>query len=191
MTAQTPLFQLPYLEDGQPLYETDVVLAQLAARLESILQTKAVSPPGASDLLAVANRVTSLENDQTAEDTLRAPQAVTMATNFAQFTTAPYGELVKCWKSSPTEVQLQGMCMYTGTGLAVSGTPVSMFTLPAGYRPAVQVVRFVPRQVGSSTVPDLFRCNITTAGVVQVVPSVAVGTNAWFQFETTFRTVNT
>lgn len=60
-TQYTPVFQLPSPGQGQPLFETRQILEDLVEALEAVLLTKAVSPPGASDLAALAGRVTVLE----------------------------------------------------------------------------------------------------------------------------------
>jgi hypothetical protein len=188
--AYTPTFLLPYQPAGSPMYEYREVAENLAERLEAILSTVAVSPPEASDLLAVATRVTALETDQAAEDTARAPQAVTMATGWGQFSTAPYGELIRAWKETPTDVRVTGLAVYTGAGLSPSSTAQTVFTLPAGYRPAVQLLRTGFYQSGANP-PVVQRVQVTTAGLVQVVVGTAIATNQFLQFDFGFRTVNT
>jgi hypothetical protein len=184
------VFSLPSLGEGQPLFETRQVLEDLAESLDGILQTKDVAPPGASDLAALQARLNALEADQLAEDNLRAVQPVTFSTGWAQFTGLPYGELVRCWKSDPTTVRVVGLASYTGTGLALSATANAMFTLPVGYRPAVQSLRMGWYQAGSNNVQP-FRLHLLTTGVVAAVPTPAIATSQWIQLDFSFRTVNT
>jgi hypothetical protein len=187
--ATTATFSLPYQPVGAPMYEYRQVAENLAKAVDTALASRAVSPPGASDLLAVATRVNALEADQAAEDTARAPATVTMAANFAQFTTAPYGELLRAWKPNPAEARVSGLAIYTGTGLVASSTAVNVLTLPAGYRPDVQLLRSCWQQSGASP-PNWHRVQVTTAGVVQVVFGSALATNQFVQFDFGFRLVN-
>lgn len=189
VTGYTPAFQLPYLQQGQPIFEHRQISEDLAKRLETVLASKAVSPPGAADLTALAARVGTLEADQAAEDTDRNAAAVTFASGFAQFAAAPYGELVKAWRSSPGNVQVVGLVQVT-TAVAASATPVTVLTLPAGYRPAVNLVRDAMFQSGA-TAPTYWRVNVLTTGVVQIVPATALTTATFLQLDLKFRTVNT
>jgi hypothetical protein len=187
MTARTPLFALPHLAPGQPLYETREVLEELAEDLEAILQTKAVSPAGAADLLAVATRVGNLEADQAAEDALWTPKPVTFAAGFAQYPGA--FEAARCLKYGPTVVKFSGMVSVTAATTA--GQTKDVCTMPLGYRPAAQVLRTCFWQSAATAEPLLLRCHVTTAGVLQVITHVALSTAAWLAFDLEFRTENT
>lgn len=62
-TPATPLYGLYYLAPGQPARDTRLVLQANAEKTEAALAAGGVAAPGASDLLAVAARVTALEAD--------------------------------------------------------------------------------------------------------------------------------
>lgn len=181
----TPLYQLPYLPPGSPAYLTRQTLEDLVTRLEAVLQTKALSPPGTSDLNAALARIGALENDQAAEDALRVPQVVALAAGFAQYNSSPYGELVRCWKIAPDRVRVVGMVSVTAA-IAQGAAAVPFATLPAGYRPAVTVNRTAFYQSGSPC-----RITLQSNGTVSIVPAVAMAAGQWFQLESEFRTVNT
>jgi hypothetical protein len=74
---------------------------------------------------------------------------------------------------------------------AVASTgAVTMMTLPAGYRPAVQLVRYLDYGSGTTGVAGArWRCNIATDGTVQVLPATTVGAGGFAQIDWTFRTV--
>jgi hypothetical protein len=61
VTATTPTFALPYLEVGQPMRDTRLVLEQLAKGVDTALAARGVAPPAAADLAALAGRVSTLE----------------------------------------------------------------------------------------------------------------------------------
>lgn len=188
MTARTPLFGLPHLALGQPLYETREVLEELAEDLEAILATKAVTPPGASDLAAVATRVGNLENDQAAEDALWVPKPVTFSAGFAQYGNGAYQEGVRCWKIGPNVVKVAGQVALTAATTA--GQTKDMLTLPLGYRPATQLIRGCFWQSATTAEPTMFRLHVTTGGVVQVITHIAATTATWFVLDFEFRTEN-
>lgn len=172
--ATTPLFQLPYLAEGQPMYGTRAVLQALVAKLEAVLQTKAVSPPGASDLLAVANRVAALESDQAAEDAQGAATAVTFGGQWEQFpTTAPYGELTRVWKDAQGRVRLQGLCRPQAGVTIAAGTRSFVLWVPVAFRPPVQLVRHLT--FGGSTASAPFTLRADVYGTNAATPANAGG----------------
>lgn len=61
MTAQTPIYGLKYLVEGEPARNTRQALQDNAFTTEAALQAHGLAAPGASDLLAVSGRVTTLE----------------------------------------------------------------------------------------------------------------------------------
>lgn len=188
-TPVTPVFQLPYLANGEPLYLMRARVQAALFALETILQSKAVSPPGASDLATLAGRVTALEADQSAEDTLRAVQAPTFGANWAQWTGAPFGEKARVWKDAPDTVRVVGMVMTTVA--IAAGVTTDVMTLPLGYRPAVQLVRHVSLGGSTATAPATLRMDVTTGGVVQILCASALTLNQFAALDLTFRTVNT
>lgn len=199
-TPQTPLFQLPYVAEGEPAYLLRQRLQLLAERLETTLATKAVSPPGASDLLTVAGRVTTLENDQAAEDAQGAPTAVTFGGQWEQFpTTAPYGELTRVSKDAQGRVRLLGMCRPTSAaGTIAAGTRTFVLWVPVGFRPPVQLVRHLTF-AGSPTAPpftlraDIYGLNAAVpanAGGIEVQVATALSTATFLPLDLTWRTTN-
>jgi hypothetical protein len=107
----------------------------------------------------------------------------------AQFSTSPYGETMKIWKDAPDHVRLEGIANVVA---GWSTAAFNAFTLPAGYRPVVQLVRSCTSPISpASSVVDINRVNITTAGIVQVVPARATTPGpAFLQFELGFRLVD-
>lgn len=183
----TPYAAIPYLEEGAPLYLMRQRVQAAMERLDAVLQTTTAAPPGAVDLAAVATRVGVLEADQAAEDSGRAVQAITFATGYAQYTTAPYGELLRCWKQTPDVVRVVGMVLVS-TAVASGATAVTVATIPAGYRPAVTVNRTCWHSPG-----NVIRSLVGTTGALQVTPTPAGGlaVGNWLQFDLAYRLVNT
>ena len=64
MTALTPLYQIPFLEPGQPLGHTRAVMEAQSKRLEEVLSARGV-PPTAGDIAALRTDVTALQNKTT------------------------------------------------------------------------------------------------------------------------------
>lgn len=186
MTATTPIYALPYLEQGQPMYETRGVLEDLVERLETVLALGGAAAPGATDLLTLAGRVGTLETDQAAEDSARAAQVITFSAGYAQWTTAPYGELLRAWKPTPDLVRIVGMVQNTAA-VAAGSASLPFATVPTGYRPAVVVNRTAFYQ-------SVNPCRVTisnTTGVMSIIPAVAFAINQWFQLDLSYRLANT
>lgn len=59
--AYTPIYHLPYPAPGEPIRNTRANLQTMAQNIEAALQAGGVAAPGASDLLAVSGRVSTLE----------------------------------------------------------------------------------------------------------------------------------
>lgn len=155
--------------------------------LESILQTKAVTPPGAADLAAVAGRVTTLEQDQAAEDAMGAAAAPSLAAGWAQMS-APFTEVLRAYKVAPDKVTVTGQII--STAAAAGPNTLSLFTLPQGLRPAVVLMRNAAfTQPGSA--PVVHRLDIQTSGLVQVITTGALASGTWAPIDFSFRTVNT
>lgn len=188
VTGRTPLFQLPYMQQGQPIFEYRQISEDLAKALEAVLASKAVSPPGAADLAAVAGRVSALEADQAAEDALFVRKAVTFQAGWEQHPTAPYAEAVRVWKEAPTVVRLQGMVR--ATVAVAAGASSNILLLPVGYRPANQVVRQVGFGGAANAAPSMIRSDITSAGMVNGAFATAITVNQFLVFDFSFRTVN-
>jgi hypothetical protein len=58
---RTPIYGIAYYDDLQPLTDLDQVSQEVATTLETALARGGVAPPAAQDLVALAGRVTSLE----------------------------------------------------------------------------------------------------------------------------------
>lgn len=177
MTATTPIYGLKYIVQGEPIRNTRQALEDNAFTIETALQAAGVAAVGASDLLAVSGRVSAIESPTM--------QPVTFASGYAQYTTSPYGELVRCWKPTPDTVRVAGMVAIS-TAVSTGATGLLFATLPAGYRPAVTVNRTIHYQ---STNP--LRCLIAASGAMSLVPAVALAAGQWMQLDFEFRTVNT
>lgn len=194
-TPVTPTYALPYVAEGEPAYLMRARLQALVDRLDGVvLPSTGVAVPGASDLATIGARLGALEADQAAEDALRTSTAVTFSTGFAQFTTAPYGEAVKCWKTAPDRVKVTGLITSVNALGAGGAAGFPMFTLPVGYRPPVQLLRQVWYAPGgtASAAPVPYRCHLATTGVVSVIVHAATPAGSWFQLQDfDFRTVNT
>lgn len=61
MTAQTPIYGIKYIVQGEPIKATRQALEDNARTIEAALQSRGVAPANASDVLAVSGRVTALE----------------------------------------------------------------------------------------------------------------------------------
>lgn len=62
MSAFTQNFQLEFLAPGEPIRNTRAVLERMAKSVDAALTRGGIAPPEAQDLVAVAGRVSSLEN---------------------------------------------------------------------------------------------------------------------------------
>lgn len=61
MTAKTPVYQLEYLVQGEPVRNTRLALENNAKSIEAALMARGVAAAGAADVLAVSGRVSTLE----------------------------------------------------------------------------------------------------------------------------------
>lgn len=199
-TPVTPTFQLPYVAEGEQAYKYRARLQALAERLEAVLATKAVSPPGTSDLLGVVTRLNALEADQAAEDAQGVGTAVTFGGQWEQFpTTAPYGELMRVSKDAQGRVRLQGMCRPTSAaGTIAAGSRTFVLYVPAAFRPPIQLVRHLTFG-GSPTAPpftlraDIYGTNAAVpanAGGIEVQVATALAAANFLPLDLTWRTTN-
>jgi hypothetical protein len=65
MTAKTPVFELEYIVEGEPLREARLALENNAKTTEAALVRGGIAPPAAQDLATLAGRVTTLEGKGT------------------------------------------------------------------------------------------------------------------------------
>lgn len=70
VTGITPIYDLEYLVEGEPLFHTRAKLERNAKTIEAALQSRGVAAPGAADLLTVSGRVSVAEGEI---DVLQAP----------------------------------------------------------------------------------------------------------------------
>lgn len=87
VTAQTPVFAIKYPVVGEPIRTTRQILQDNATAIEAALLSRSATPPGASDLTALAARVTSLEVDPVILQD--AGSAATMTTGGARVSLSP------------------------------------------------------------------------------------------------------
>lgn len=152
ITGITPNFGLEYLVDGEPMFHTRAKLERTMKAIDAALTAGPASPPGASDLLAVSGRVSTLEG--------RAPGAWTTATllgtttNLGTTATGTYQSMRYRWLPHVGCVHIVGVI--TVSGIAV-GT--NLFQLPVAMRPVLSVVAKAQHGGGSGQVdvrPDGF-----------------------------------
>jgi hypothetical protein len=192
-TYQTPNYGIHYCDDLTPVKQLADVITALATDVDSALGRGGVAPYDATSLAAevaarqsadtaLDTRVTTVEGKLT-----KSYVTPTFANSYAQFSTAPYGEKVRASLDAQGLVSVRGMVLVP----AVASTgAVTMMTLPAGYRPAVQLVRYLDYGSGTTGVAGArWRCNIATDGTVQVLPATTVGAGGFAQIDWTFRTV--
>ncbi len=95
MPATTPIYGFQYPVVGEPARTTRAILENNAKKAEAMGQAKGVAAPGASDLLAVAGRVTALESARYAilrgSGTMSLANATWTAVPFAQEDADPLG----------------------------------------------------------------------------------------------------
>jgi hypothetical protein len=61
MTAQTPIFGIKYIQQGEPARNTRQALEDNAVTIEAALVRGGIAPPAAQDLATLAGRVSALE----------------------------------------------------------------------------------------------------------------------------------
>lgn len=85
ITGVTPIYGLEYLVQGEPVRNTRVKMERNAKAVEAALQGKGVAATGASDLLAVSGRVSTLETAAAARPfaLLRGSGTLSLANNVA------------------------------------------------------------------------------------------------------------
>jgi hypothetical protein len=62
MTAKTPVFQLEYIVEGEPIREARLALENNAKTIEAALVAGGVAPPAAQDMVALVARINALES---------------------------------------------------------------------------------------------------------------------------------
>lgn len=140
MTAKTPLYGLEYPIQGEPIRTTRLALENNAKTIEAALQSKGVAPPNATDLLAVAARVSTLEAAYVP------PAALPLTTSATAFGQSFAG--ARIWR--------QGRTVFT-TGLV---------KLAAGLAAQANVnVAAIPLALRPSTAGGIILTNVMTNGL--------------------------
>ena len=125
MTAKTPVFELEYIVEGEPLREARPALENNAKTIEAALVRGGIAPPEAQDLATLSGRVTALEADT-------ASTQVTYVTNM----TIAYNDVAAGWTGlrywrNGNVVTLSGAFRF----VAAAPNLTVVATLPAGFRP--------------------------------------------------------
>jgi hypothetical protein len=155
MTAHTPIYGLEYITEGEPLRNTRAALENNAHTIEAALQAGGVAATGASDLLAVSGRVSTLETKMTAvEGAGWVDFPLVGAPYMVSYQVGAIGSGVP----GPVKVQMRlknGRVELRGWGRSDTTTATGgVYTLapghlPAAYRPPATVTLFVPRDTGA------------------------------------------
>lgn len=183
----TTNYGLAYCDDMTAIADLATVTQEIAETLDEQLGLTGFTPPDATSFAELAARVTAVETDVDALQDLTAAdyQGVTFSNGFAQFTVAPYGEKIRAVKTSLGEVRFSG---HLSVPIRSVTTSVLAMNLPVGYRPAVQLVRYLDLNGATGSAPDRWRVNIETNGNVQVLPAATTSAVGFGQFDWTFRT---
>jgi hypothetical protein len=125
MTAKTPIYELEYIVEGEPLSEARLALEASMKRVEAALVLGGIAPPEAQDLAELSGRVTALEADTASTE-------VTYVTNV----TMGYNDVAAGWTGlrywrNGTVVTVSGAFRF----LAAAANLTVVATLPAGFRP--------------------------------------------------------
>lgn len=142
MTAQTPIYGIKYLVQGEPVRNTRQALEDNAKTIESALAARGVTPPNTPDLAALAGRVTVLETVGAWTDL-----PVVGAPYLAHF---PFNSQAGPGQgATPQKIQFrvqQGRVWFRGWGVSSAGynagggtgaNPLLVSPLQAAYRPPV------------------------------------------------------
>jgi hypothetical protein len=164
VTAQTPLYGIKYLVNGEPIRNTRQALEDNAKTIEAALASVPMSAPGATDLAAVAARVGVVEHVNDAVTDLSRGANVNNVAGYRNAGVYRVGRAV-CLTSLLT------------TGAAL-GAGAALFTLASGFRPASGVIipLLLNAQTGSPLVNSSIRADVNgTTGVVSTVAALPSG----------------
>lgn len=166
MTAQTPVFGIKYIQQGEPIRATRQALQDNANAIEAALIGTGVHPPSAPDLssLAALSQSVSANTASVAANTAAlasAPVAVTLASAFTTFGSGY--QSARVWKVGRT-IHLTGLIRSTNALATASLTTAA--TLPNGYAPSsAQGNVMLP---APNSTPISAHLVITPAGLIQV-----------------------
>lgn len=183
----TANYNLPYCDAQTALADLADVTQEMAEAIDEQLGLFGYTPPDATTFAALAARTTTAEGKVAVLEGKVAPTYVTptFLNSFAQFTTAPYGEKVRANKTALGEVTLRGHLSVPVRGNTNS---VVMLNLPAGYRPAVQLTRYMFLNGNTAAAPTVWRVDIETGGDVRALPAATTASVGFAVLDFTFRT---
>jgi diphthamide biosynthesis methyltransferase len=125
MTAKTPVYQLEYIVEGEPLREARLALENNAKSIEAALVLGGIAPPASQDLATLSGRVTALE-----ADTASTEVAYVTNVSIAYNDVAAGWTGLRYWRNGNV-VTVSGAFRFVNA--AANLTVVA--TLPAGFRP--------------------------------------------------------
>lgn len=166
VTAQTPVYGLKYIVEGEPLRDARPALEANAKTIEAALIAGGVAAPGAADLLQVSGRVTVLETAQAASEvTARATsttgtaQAIPGGQFIAVTLTAPAAgtDPLGFWQGAASPAQPTRLKVPAGRGGKYNVTGVLSYAVTAAGQPRMGELRVngvtVPGSGASSASP--------------------------------------
>lgn len=181
MTAKTPVYQLEYIVEGESARNARGALERNAKSIEAALVAGGVTPPGASDLAALAGRVAALE-----AITAWADLPVIGAPYLAHYTLGTQAGAAA--GPGPTKIQYrlyQGRVWFRGWGFsstsgyaAGGGTgfaAVLATPLAAAFRPPVTATLNLPTSAGA-----IMRHEMSPAGQLNGAQTVPPNTYMCF-----------
>lgn len=153
MTLKTPIYQIEYLAQGEPVRNTRLALENNAKSIEAALKSGGLAPQTVQDALAVIGRVTTLETGRPAAPTILEVGTAAVST----YAKAGY------YRDRAGLVHLSSIAPVSTAGLAAN---VALFTLPAGYRPTALLPLMLPVDSAGTTPagPRLMRWDLATDG---------------------------
>ena len=170
VTGSTPIYDLEYLIEGEPAYHFREKWERLAKRLEVLLQARALAPPDAVDLAAIAGRVAVVEGG--AWTTL---PLVGTATTLNHDSLSP----PNCqYRVENRRVFLRGWTK-AGTSGVAAGVPL-WAALPAALRPTTTETVWPVR--GSTL--GVFRMDVASVDGRGFFPAVALPANEYLNLNT-------
>lgn len=138
MSGFTQNFGLEYLAIGEPMRNTRAILQRMAEKIDAALTRGGIAPPAAQDLVAVAGRVTALDD--------QAEVALPYQAGWSDLGGGFTG--LKVWRVGKTAF-MNGLIK--NANAVAGGAQAVVATLPVGYRPG-NVVPTVQSANGNSFV---------------------------------------
>lgn len=181
MTAQTPLYGIKYLVQGEPARNTRQALEDNAKTIEAALASKALVPPTASDYATIQGRVGTLWADRKVAPLAPTSTAFTWnAANWGQWDpSAPGYEIVRVSRNAQGLVSIRGLGKNLTAVAANAIVPV--LTLQAPYRPRSTALS---KMYAAGT--TACRVDVTPAGLVNLYSVAAYGAAGFWEFAIDF-----